>query len=114
MAQLQRKGVLAGRPRRDRLYRRGRRTSVPLDTESGQQRWEFWTWNNVTGAPVVTADTVYVGSDDTIIYAFDIDSGERRWEFDTTGRIDGAGGAVVDGRLYISTFQDGLYALEGA
>lgn len=85
-----------------------------LDADSGEQQWAFWTWNNVTGAPVVTPDTVYVGSDDTIIYALTVDTGERRWEFDTTGRIDGAGGAVVDGRLYISTFQDGLYALEEA
>jgi outer membrane protein assembly factor BamB len=85
-----------------------------LDGASGEKRWEFWTWNNVTGAPVVTPKTVYVGSDDTVVYALDVDTGERRWEFDTTGRIDGAGGAVVDGRLYISTFQDGLYALEEA
>lgn len=83
-----------------------------LDADSGEQQWAFWTWNSVTGAPVVTPDTVYVGSDDSIIYALDVDSGERRWEFDTTGSIDGAGGAVVDGRLYISTFKDGLYALE--
>lgn len=85
-----------------------------LDADTGEKRWAFWTWNNVTGAPVVTPDTVYVGSDDSIIYALDVDTGQRRWEFDTTGRIDGAGGAVVDGRLYISTFQDGLYALEEA
>lgn len=85
-----------------------------LDADSGEKRWAFWTWNNVTGAPVVTPDTVYVGSDDTVIYALDVDTGARRWEFDTTGRIDGAGGAVVDGRLYVSTFQDGLYALEDA
>lgn len=85
-----------------------------LDAESGEQRWEFWTWNNVTGAPVVTPDTVYVGSDDTVVYALDVDTGERRWEFATTGGIDGAGGAVVDGRLYVSAFQDGLYALEEA
>lgn len=83
-----------------------------LDAESGEKEWEFWTWNNVTGAPVVTPETVYVGSDDTVVYALDVDTGERRWEFATTGRIDGAGGAVVDGYLYISTFQDGLYALE--
>lgn len=85
-----------------------------LDAASGEKRWEFWTWNDVTGAPVVTPDTVYVGSDDTVIYALDADTGDRRWEFDTTGRIDGAGGAVVDGRLYVSTFGDGLYALEEA
>jgi len=85
-----------------------------LDANSGEQVWAFWTWNDATGAPVVTPDTVYVGSDDTVIYALDVDSGDRRWEFATSGRIDGAGGAVVDGRLYISTFQDGLYALEEA
>lgn len=83
-----------------------------VDADSGEQQWAFWTWNNVTGAPVVTPDTVYVGSDDSVIYALDVDTGERRWEFDTSGSIDGAGGAVVDGRLYVSTFQDGLYALE--
>lgn len=83
-----------------------------LDADSGEQQWAFWTWNNVTGAPVVTPDTVYVGSDDSVVYALAVDSGERRWEFDTSGSIDGAGGAVVDGRLYISAFHDGLYALE--
>lgn len=85
-----------------------------LDANTGEKRWEFWTWNNVTGEPVVTDDTVYVGSDDSMIYALDTASGERRWEFDTTGRIRGTGGAVVDGRLFISTFSDGLYALEEA
>ncbi|WP_226013293.1 PQQ-binding-like beta-propeller repeat protein [Halomicrobium salinisoli] len=83
-----------------------------VDADTGEQQWAFWTWNNVTGAPVVTPDTVYVGSDDSVVYALDVDAGARRWEFDTTGSIDGAGGAVVDGRLYISTFRDGLYALE--
>ncbi|WP_433629483.1 PQQ-binding-like beta-propeller repeat protein [Halomicrococcus sp. NG-SE-24] len=83
-----------------------------LDATSGEQRWAFWTWNDVTGDPVVAGDTVYVGSDDSFIYAFDAASGTRRWEFDTTGRIDGAGGAVVDGILYVSTWEDGLYALE--
>jgi eukaryotic-like serine/threonine-protein kinase len=83
-----------------------------LDALSGEQRWAFWTWNDVTGDPVIAGDTVYVGSDDSFIYAFDAASGTRRWEFDTTGRIDGAGGAVVDGILYVSTWEDGLYALE--
>lgn len=85
-----------------------------LDAASGEQRWSFWTWNGVTGAPVVADDTVYVGSDDSFIYAFDAASGTRRWEFNTGGRIDGAGGTVVDGTLYISTWEDGLYALEEA
>lgn len=85
-----------------------------LDADSGEKRWEFWTWNNVTGEPVVTDDAVYVGSEDSLIYALDVEGGTRYWEFDTTGRIRGTGGAVVDGRLYISTFSDGLYVLEEA
>ncbi|MFC6964065.1 outer membrane protein assembly factor BamB family protein [Halocatena marina] len=85
-----------------------------LDADSGEKRWEFWTWNNVTGDPVVTDETVYIGSEDSYIYALDVETGTRHWEFDTAGRIRGTGGAVVDGRLYISTFSDGLYVLEEA
>lgn len=85
-----------------------------VDAESGTKRWEFWTWHNATGDPVVAGDTVYVGSDDSFVYAFDVETGERRWEFDTHGTADGAGGAVVDGVLFVSMWQDGLYALEEA
>lgn len=84
-----------------------------IDTATGEKRWEFWTWNNVTGNPVVAGNTVFVGSDDSFIYALDIETGNRRWEFDTEGTIDGAGGAVVENMLYISMWEDGLYALEG-
>jgi outer membrane protein assembly factor BamB len=85
-----------------------------LDADSGAEEWEFWTWHDATGDPVVAGDTVYAGSDDTFVYAFDAGTGERRWEFDTGGPIDGAGGAVVDGVLYVSTWRDGPYALEEA
>lgn len=84
-----------------------------IDAASGEREWAFWTWNTVSGDPVVAGGVVYVASDDTFVYALDADDGSRRWEFDTTGQVQGAGGAVVDGTLYVSTWDDGLYALEG-
>jgi outer membrane protein assembly factor BamB len=84
-----------------------------VDATSGEEEWSFWTWAAVSGDPVVAGDAVYVGSDDTFVYCLDRSDGTRRWEFDTRGTVDGAGGAVVDGVLYISTRDDALYALEG-
>lgn len=84
-----------------------------VDAATGEREWAFWTWNDASGEPVVAGDTVYVASDDSFVYGLDAAEGTRRWEFDTTGPVQGAGGAVVDGLLYVSTWQDGLYALEG-
>lgn len=85
-----------------------------VDAKTGERAWAFWSWNAASGSPVVAGDTVYVASDDTFVYGLDAVDGTRRWEFDTTGPVQGAGGAVIDGMLFVSTWQDGLYALEGA
>jgi outer membrane protein assembly factor BamB len=52
---------------------------VALDTESGQERWRFYTGGPVRSAPVATTETVFVGSDDGILYAVDASTGKERW-----------------------------------
>jgi outer membrane protein assembly factor BamB len=64
-------------------------------------------------SPVVVAGTVYFGSGDGNVYAFDAASGALRWKFHT-GNVIHASPAVADGVLYIGSWDSYFYALDAA
>ena len=97
---------------------------IAYDTETGDERWRFYTEGPVRLAPVAWRDNLYIGSDDGHLYCLDRRSGEQRWKFRAVpssrkilgnGRLISVwpirGGAVVaDETVY---FAAGVWPLEG-
>jgi eukaryotic-like serine/threonine-protein kinase len=50
-------------------------------------KWQFHTGGQVMSSPAVTADTVYIGSNDHFLYALDRATGAQLWKFKTESRI---------------------------
>ena len=73
---------------------------MALDTETGRPRWiypssEDESFKAIYGTPAVSEDTVYVGTDDGILYALDINGARQLW-------IGETGGAIVGGPLVVA------------
>lgn len=63
-------------------------------------------------SPVVTNDTVYVGSDNKLV-AVDVQSFQKRWEFESMGAISSSP-ALLDATLYVGSEDGRLYAVNAA
>jgi outer membrane protein assembly factor BamB len=62
--------------------------------------------------PVVTGDTVIVGSEDRRIYALSAVDRSEQWHYRTIGPVY-TSPAVVDGVVYVGSSEGILYALSG-
>ncbi len=63
-------------------------------------------------SPVVTADTLYIGSDNKLV-AIDLQSQQKRWEFETEGIVRSSP-ALVDTTIYVGSEDGRLYAVDAA
>ncbi|MFF3125047.1 PQQ-binding-like beta-propeller repeat protein [Streptomyces sp. NPDC057908] len=54
---------------------------------------------------------VHVGCSSKRVYALDAATGNRKWVFDTGGAVEGAP-TVVDGVVYIGSFDHNVHALK--
>jgi len=68
----------------------------------GDVIWQYTTDSDIYSSPTVYEDTVYVGSTDTSLYAFNPDNGQIKWQSQLTGFPLGSQ-AVADGKIYTST-----------
>lgn len=86
---------------------------VTLDAVTGDPIWEERINRDyaVLSSPTVANETVYVGSDDDAVLAFDLATGSEVWRFETDAAVD-SNAAVVDGILYIADNHGTVYALE--
>lgn len=82
-----------------------------LETETGNQVWQFEAGGPVETTPEVANGTVYVGSDDGNVYAIDQGSGEQVWQFEIGDSIRSSP-TVADGLLYVGSDDGSLYALD--
>jgi PGF-CTERM protein len=62
-------------------------------------------------APTVVDGTVFVGSDDSNLYAVDAATGEQEWVFETEAAIESSP-IVADGTAYVRSNDGNLYALD--
>ena len=97
------------------------------DTETGEQKWRFYTDGPVRFAPVVWPGKLYVASDDGRVYCLDAETGSLKWKFRAApqdrpdlGHLGNnrlvsywpvrGGPLIVDGTLY---FASGIWATMG-
>jgi outer membrane protein assembly factor BamB len=67
----------------------------------------------VISSPAVANGTVYVGSDDSNIYALNATTGKLTWSF-TTGDEVISCPAVVNGVVYVGSYDSYVYAIGNA
>lgn len=80
-----------------------------IDAATGEPRWG--NRGAVSTAPVVADRTVYVGSRDQTMIAYDVESGDLESQFATDGEIV-ASPAVAVGHVYLPSRDEHLYALD--
>ena len=97
-----------------------------VDVQSGVERWRFQADGRPqeqAGAyehsglfsPAVSDGVVYVGSNDTYLYAVDVQSGQKKWKFQAGGGFYGgfwSSAAVSGGVVYVSNDDGYLHALD--
>lgn len=75
-----------------------------------QVTWTFKTRGKVFSSPVIYKSLLYIGSNDSCLYALDKNTGERMWKFKTNGVISSSA-AVFNDVVYINSFDGFVYAL---
>jgi len=77
--------------------------------------WEFDTGGAVTSSPAVVDGVVYVGSNDTYVYALEASTGDEIWSYQISGQFGWNGTysspAVTNGVVYIGSNDFNVYAL---
>lgn len=91
-----------------RVDDRRRSTVAALDATDGEERWRVELPDAGPGSPVVSEETVYLGTDDGGLYALDAASGDRRWSL----RFEwGVGTPALLGDRLVTSVGGRLYAL---
>ena len=78
--------------------------------ETGVVQWNYTTGGSVHSSPAVVDETLYVGSDDDRVYAFDTRTGIEQWNYSTDGNVLSSP-AVTNGTVYVGSYDDKVYAL---
>jgi hypothetical protein len=73
-----------------------------IDVESGTKEWSQQLSDKPVPAPVVSDETIYVGSEASF-YALDASSGSVEWEQSFDQKISGAAPVFADGTIYFTT-----------
>jgi outer membrane protein assembly factor BamB len=85
---------------------------LPLPTPPRQSGflWGLTLGKRANSSPVVTDDTLYIGSDNKLL-AVDLQSHQRRWEFETEGAVSSSP-ALADTTIYVGSEDGRLYAVD--
>ena len=66
-----------------------------------------------SSSPAIGSDgTVYVGSEDTKLYAINGKTGVKLWEFKTGGPVESSPAIGPDGTVYVGSNDNKLYAIK--
>jgi len=77
---------------------------------TNQTQWNCTTGGGVFSSPAVTDGIVFIGSDDSKVYALDQYNGTQIWNFATGGAVQSSP-AVADGKVYVGSFDRKVYCL---
>ncbi|SFD85081.1 PQQ-like domain-containing protein [Thiohalospira halophila DSM 15071] len=94
--------------------RSGRGWPTPdAEGAKGNKNWVFEAGNWVDSSPAIGADgTVYVGSDDSKVYALDPGDSSEQWAYDTGDWIKSSPIIGVDDTVYVGSNNGNVYALD--
>ncbi len=73
--------------------------------------WKFKTDDAIYSSPAVSNGVVYIGSEDSYIYALEGSNGSLIWKYETDGAIYSSP-AVYEGKVYIISADGYMYALD--
>lgn len=84
--------------------------------QRGSGEWVCPLPGNIVGRPVIDGNILYVPSSDGRVYGLDTAYGDLKWNSEALSEKLWTGPAVEGGTIYVSTFEDYVYALptEGA
>ena len=83
----------------------------PANVSGIDQDWAFTTGGSVASSPAVVNGVVYIGSDDTNLYALNASTGAQLWSFPASGNVFSP--AVANGVVY-AVGNGNVYALNAA
>ena len=83
----------------------------PANVSAIDRDWSFTTGGSVSSSPAVVNGVVYVGSDDTNLYAVNAATGAQLWSFATSSNVSSP--AVANGVVYV-VGNGNVYALNAA
>jgi len=76
-------------------------------------KWQFHTAASIYSSPAVSANTVYIGSNDHHLHAIDLETGAEKWKFKTGGRV-ASSPAVSNGIVFFLSYDNNFYAVDAA
>src|SRR5580692_8780642 len=77
-------------------------------------KWSYKTGNSVQTSPAVANGVVYVGSDDSKVYALNASTGTKLWGNYATGSAVYSSPAVANGVVYVGSDDNNVYALNAS
>ncbi|NLH49321.1 MAG: PQQ-like beta-propeller repeat protein [Myxococcales bacterium] len=82
-------------------------------TAAGKRAWRALTLGPVAGSPALSDDraTVYVGSFDGYLHAYDAATGKPRWKFAARDHFYASPAIAADGTIYIGSADGTMYAI---
>ena len=85
---------------------------LPVPPPQSGLLWGLKLSRMASSSPIVTDDTLYIGSDNKLV-AVDLQSHQKRWEFESEGVISSSP-ALVGTTIYVGSEDSRLYAVDAA
>jgi len=86
---------------------------VALDRATGNERWRISAGNQIWATPVTDGNTIFVAAMNGTVTAFNLD-GSERWQSEVASGAIAGTPALVDGILYVGSYDRRLYAVDAA
>ncbi|MBD3184716.1 PQQ-binding-like beta-propeller repeat protein [Candidatus Poribacteria bacterium] len=75
--------------------------------------WKFKTGGPISSSPIIANNTIYIGSENNILYALDAAKWGVKWKFKASGRIIVAP-TFDEGKIFFSSTDSKIYALDAS
>jgi outer membrane protein assembly factor BamB len=85
--------------------------SEPGYKNLGPVKWKYQTGGKIFSSPLAAGETIYVGSEDSNLYAIRAKTGELSWKFHTGGSVSSSP-AVYNEIVYFTSYDGFCYAVD--